>query len=70
MVAMQTKAERPLVRLNEAIAELMDWLEAGRKAGKWHKSTDPGRFFSKEIDPEFKRKFASLWGEFAAAIQA
>jgi hypothetical protein len=70
MVALQTKAERPLVRLNEAIAELMDWLEAGRKAGKWHKTTDLGRFFSEEIDPEFKRKFASLWSALAAAIQA
>src|ERR1700733_4854018 len=56
MVALQTKTERPLVRLIEAIAELMDWLEAGVKGGKWRGPKDLDLFFSKEIGPDFKPK--------------
>jgi hypothetical protein len=69
MVALQTKTERPLVRLIEAIAELMDWLEAGLKAGKWRGPKDLDLFFSKEIGPDFKPKIAALWDEFFVAIQ-
>ena len=70
MVALQTKAERPLVRLIEAIAELMDWLEASLKAGKWRGPKDLGLFFSKEIGPDFKPNIATLWDEFCDTIQA
>jgi hypothetical protein len=69
MVALQTKAEIPLVQLVEAIAEQMDRFEAGRKAGKRLGPQDLVRF-SEKIGPDFRPKIAALWDEFCAGIQA